>query len=348
MSDKTALMKPAKPLPPALRNAIALWADAKTRASSERRLDLLRDKTNAVGAFFSSVGKHPGKITPLDVKVWQAELEGKGLAPTTVYGRISQVSSFYEWALGDDALRREIHNNPVKLARPTAPRAYQNESAQALADDEAIALLSVVKAKADSGDVVGKRDYALLMFYLSTGMRRAEVIRLRWGDIKLNGGMTFKGKFKGGIYQEKEVSDPRVKNALLDYLKASGRLDSMASETPLWTSHDRAQHTPVGKCKSEKNPYKDKVERKPGKALTGHAFAKRLKKYAREAGIGDVHLHQTRHTFARMVSETTGSIIETQDALGHASEATTKAYVQRIAIKKDKHSTTVLDRAGAK
>ena len=62
------------------------------------------------------------------------------------------------------------------------------------------------------------------------------------------------------------------------------------------------------------------------------------------AGIGDVHLHQTRHTFARWVSESTASIIETQDALGHRHAATTSVYVKRVAVKKDRHSTLILDR----
>jgi len=48
--------------------------------------------------------------------------------------------------------------------------------------------------------------------------------------------------------------------------------------------------------------------------------------------------------FARWVSEATGSIIETQDALGHRSAATTRVYVQRVAVKKDRHSTSILDR----
>jgi integrase len=75
-----------------------------------------------------------------------------------------------------------------------------------------------------------------------------------------------------------------------------------------------------------------------------HAFAKRVKMYARWAGIGDVHLHQTRHTFARWVSASTGSIIEKQDALGHKRAAATRVCVQRVAVKKDRHSTTILDR----
>ena len=93
----------------------------------------------------------------------------------------------------------------------------------------------------------------------------------------------------------------------------------------LWTSHDRTRlHS--------------------GGQLTGYALAKRVKMYAPWASIGEIHLHQTRHTFARWVSELTGSIIETQDALGHKHAATTRVYVQRIAIKKDRHSTSILDR----
>jgi hypothetical protein len=44
------------------------------------------------------------------------------------------------------------------------------------------------------------------------------------------------------------------------------------------------------------------------------------------------------------VSESTGSIIETQNALGHRHAATTRVNVQRVAVKKDKHSTSILDR----
>ena len=173
------------------------------------------------------------------------------------------------------------------------------------------ALLAVVKAKADAGDIAG--------------MRRSEMMRLRWGDVKLNDTVTITARVKGGDYVGREIADPRVKDALLDYLKASGRLGAMHAETPPWTSHDRTKlHS--------------------GDQLTGHAFAKRVKMYARWAGIGDVHLHQTRHTFARWVSESTGSIIETQDALGHKHAATTRVYVQRVAVKRDKHSTSILDR----
>jgi hypothetical protein len=37
-------------------------------------------------------------------------------------------------------------------------------------------------------------------------------------------------------------------------------------------------------------------------------------------------------------------MIETQEALGHRRSATTRVYVQRVAVKKDRHSTSILDR----
>ena len=144
--------------------------------------------------------------------------------------------------------------------------------------------------------------------------------------MRINDIITLTGGVKGGDYVAREVADPTVRDALVDYLTASGRLDRMKAESPLWTRHDRAG--------------------KPGSPLTSHAFVKNLKRYAQQAGIDDIHLHQTRHTYARIVAEETGSITETQDALGHKNLATTRVYVQRVAVKKDKMSGKVAARLG--
>jgi len=327
MDTPNALQTTGSTLPTGLQNAIMLWADATTDATSRRRHDLLRDKTRAVASFFRRAGKPAQLVTALDVKEWQAQLEAADLAPATVYARISRLSSFYRWALEDEALGQAIGHNPVDLARPKAPKAYQTEATQALADEQVRELLSVVRDAARRS-VVGKRDLAMLLMYLGTGWRRAEVARLRWRDVRINGVLYVRTIVKGGEYTEREIADRRVRDALLDYLKASGRLAGMQADDPLWTAHDRSGlHT--------------------GTALTSHAFVKNLKRYAQLAGIDAMHLHQTRHTYARIVAEETGSIVETQDALGHKNASTTRVYVNRIAVKKDKHSSDVLDRFGA-
>ena len=59
------------------------------------------------------------------------------------------------------------------------------------------------------------------------------------------------------------------------------------------------------------------------------------------AGIGPIHLHQLRRTFARMVAEQSGSLTETQEALGHRHLSTTRVYVQRVGVKRDRFSSVV-------
>lgn len=312
----------------ALRAALVLWAEGTTDAGSHCRRDLLRAKVCAAASFFAHTGKHPAQVRAADVRGWRAKLEADGYKSATVYARVSRLSSFYEWAMRDAALGQFIRTNPARLARPKAPRAYQTESSKALDDDEVSRLVRVVAEKARE-DVVGKRDYALLLFFVTTGMRRNEVISLRGSDVELKADhVIVRSRVKGGDYVGREVGDPSVRVALLDYLAACDRMNVLESERPLWTRHD-----PAGKS---------------GAPLTSHAFAKNLKRYARVAGLKHVHIHQTRHTFARMVAEETGSLIETQDALGHKSLATTRVYVQRIAVKRDKHGSHIAARLGIK
>jgi integrase len=98
----------------------------------------------------------------------------------------------------------------------------------------------------------------------------------------------------------------------------------LGTDAPLWTRHNNTKLS--------------------GDALASHAFVRNLKLYAREAGMGHVHLHQTRHTYARIVAEETGSMAATQDALDHSNLSTTTAYVQRISVKRDLHSAAIARR----
>jgi integrase len=105
------------------------------------------------------------------------------------------------------------------------------------------------------------------------------------------------------------------------------RFEDLPPSTPLWVNCDP-------------NP------KYHGLAVGGHGFVKNLKRYAKAAGLGHLHLHQTRHTVARWSGEELGSLSETQEVLGHKNLATTKVYLQRVAVKKDKLSRRIIDRLG--
>ncbi len=306
----------------ALRNAVRLWAEANTRPETLARAEKLKDKVTAVHSFFDFAAKDPADVTAGDVARWRAEMEARGLKPATVYARVSRVSAFYRWLMDDPQLSRFIRTNPAVQARPRYPRPYQSEATKALTDAEMNALVAVVRRLAQTGSVVGKRDYALLLFYFLTGLRRSEVIGLRGKDLETRGGtLVIKYRRKGGKFTAREVADPSAYEALTDYLAAAGRENVLGSERPLWTRHDRAG--------------------RPGAPLTSRSFVDNLKAYAKEAGLAHVHLHQTRHTYARIVAEETGSFIEAQEALDHENQATTRVYVQRITVKKDRHGSKV-------
>jgi site-specific recombinase XerD len=313
----------------ALLNAIHLWAAATTDAESACCEDLLRSKRQAVSFFFAHAGKHPDEVTALDVQSWREALVEKGFKQATVYARISRLSSFYTWVMRDPALGRLITSNPAQNARPKCPKPYQTESSKALDDEQMSALMRIVMDRAATGDIVGKRDYALLLFFITTGMRRQEVIGLRGSDIELRkDDLVVRCRVKGGDYVGRAVNETLVREALLDYLESCDRMNVLGSNRSLWTRHDRAGRS--------------------GASLSSHSFDKNLKRYAREAGIEKIHIHQTRHTFARIISEETGSIIETQDALGHKNLTTTRVYIGRIAVKRDKHSQQITARLNIK
>jgi integrase len=313
----------------AICNAVGLWAEATTRAEVYDRKDKLKDKVQVVTGFFAFTKKHPADVTPADVIVWRSHLESQGQTQATVYARVSRVSSFYKWLMSDPHLGTQIRFNPAAPARPRCPRPYQSDSVKDLTDEEMNSLLGTVKELADGGSVVAKRDYALLLLYFLTGMRRNEVISLRGKDVeRTDDGMIIKYRRKGGKYTKRAVEDNAAREALLDYLSTSGRSNVIGSERPLWTRHDRAG--------------------KPGAPLTSRAFAENLKSYAGKAGIEKINVHRTRHTFARIVAEETGSYLETQEALDHENAATTRIYVERITVKADKHSQHISKRFNVK
>ena len=322
-----ALIKPD--IEAALSAAIQFWAEGSTKIETFERASKLRDKIRAVESFFAFVEKHPGDVMPEDVRSWRSHLESRGQMPATVYARVSRVSAFFKWLMSDPQMGQHIRSNPAASARPRRPQPYQSESVKALTDDEMNKLLGVVKAHADLGSVVAKRDYALLLFFFLTGLRRNEVISFRGRDLEQKEGrLVIKYRRKGGKFVGREVGDASAYEALVEYLTASGRENALGSERPLWTRHDRAG--------------------KPGAPLSSRSFAENLKVYAREAGIESIHIHQTRHTYARIVAEETGSYLEAQEALDHENAATTRVYVQRITIKADKHGRKVASRIKVK
>lgn len=309
-----------------VNSVIESWLTRTVNPSLKRANDIRNDKSKAVFDFFDFCGKSAEQVLPFDVEEWRWNLKTWKLADGTVYNRISALSQFFEYLRNEAGMMKFIPINPAKVSLPKANKPFQSESVKALSREELGKLLEVVAQQALDKQPVHLRDNAILQFYVSTGRRRAEIISLRGDSIEIKDGRFFiKAKVKGGFFLNFELNDETTKNALFEYLEVTNRMDIFGKEEPVWLRHDRG-------AKPNKN-----------NGLTSHGFARRMKLYALEAGIKKFHIHRLRHTFAKIVSEYSESMTETQEALGHSNIKTTQIYVQRLAIKKDKHSKSIRD-----
>lgn len=307
-------------------SVVESWLTRTVNSSLKRSSDIRNDKSKAVFDFFDFCEKSAEQVLPADIEEWRWALKSQNLADGTIYNRISALSQFFEYLRNEIGLIKLISTNPAKVSLPKATKPFQSESVKALSREELSRLLEVVSIRAEDKSFVHLRDNAILQFYVATGKRRAEIIGLRGDQIEIKDGRFFiRAKVKGGFFLNFELDDETTKNALFDYLKATGRTDIFGKDEPLWLRHDRG-------AKAAKK-----------KDLTSHGFVRRMEIYASEAGIEGIHIHRLRHTFAKIVSEYSESMAETQEALGHSNIKTTQIYVQRLAVKKDKHSKSIRD-----
>ncbi len=309
-----------------VESVVESWLTRTVNPSLKRANDIRNDKSKAVFDFFDFCAKPVEQVLPSDVEEWRWNLKTQKLADGTIYNRISALSQFYEYLRGEVGLIKLIPINPAKVSLPKAQKPFQSESVKALSREELGKLLEVVAGRVQDKKLVHLRDNAILQFYVATGKRRAEIINLRGDSIEIKDGRFFiRAKVKGGFFLNFELDDETTKNALFDYLDATNRIDIFGKDEPLWLRHDK------GAKAAEK------------KELTSHGFVRRMEIYAAESGIEGMHIHRLRHTFAKIVSEYSESMAETQEALGHSNIKTTQIYVQRLAVKKDKHSKSIRD-----
>ncbi len=309
-----------------INSVVESWLTRTVNSSLRRSNDIRNDKSKAVFDFFDFCGKSAEQVLPSDVEEWRWDLKTQGLADGTIYNRISALSQFFEYLRIDAGMIKLIPTNPAKVSLPKASKPFQSESVKALTREELGRLLEVVENHALDRKSVHLRDHAILQFYVATGRRRAEIINLRGNSIEIKDERFFiKAKVKGGHFINFELNDETTQNALFDYLEATNRTDIFGTDEPLWLRHDKG----AGSAKKEN--------------LSSHGFVRRMEIYAAEAGISHFHIHRLRHTFAKIVSEYSESMAETQEALGHSNIKTTQIYVQRLAVKKDKHSKSIRD-----
>jgi integrase len=238
------------------------------------RQDTLKHALLAWRRLARQSGKMPWQLSPSDIDHHALWLKQEGFAVTTVNASLGFIAAFYQWCADhrvDSACPPGF--NPAKATSRTSLPRYAGVTMWSL--DELDALLALLHR--DSSPL-GKRDYAFFLTRLNLGVPLKSLQRLAWGQIEQDGACAW---VKWRIDGQRVRLPDQVWQALMDYLRLCGRLESMSAEKYILAP----QVQPVVQGSGRK--VEDWLEHQP---LSSSALLSSLKLYGRQLGIPEPKL----------------------------------------------------------
>ena len=236
-------------------------------------------------SFFSQRGKrHLEQLCREDIEAFVEALQDRKLKPATVCTRLRNVYAFIRFLIEHKVFGYELLEHRIKLKLPDRlPRAFDPQHLEQL--------LSVIE---------DRRDRALILLLLRTGMRIGELLNCRVDDVDLTEQRIL-------IYQADKTGVGRVvyygedaQEALLAWLKARHPLNGQL------------------------------FYGRGGKPLCYEAARSMFNKYLHKAGLqySSYTLHCLRHTFATDLLNARMPLECLQVLLGHTSLEVTRRYAR--------------------
>ncbi len=166
-------------------------------------------------------------------------------------------------------------------------------------------------AAIDTATNQGKRDYALVMLLLRTGLRRSECAALKMGDLAQEQGHSIAViRHAKGDKRRKVKLAVEVVRAIEEYLEASDR-KSVGPEAPLFVQFRKGDHP-------------------QNEGIGGYLIQRVVETYAARAGLNfKLTPHALRATFVTLALEGGAKLHQVQYAVGHADPRTTERYQKR-------------------
>jgi integrase/recombinase XerD len=262
--------------------------------------------------FFTVVGKQPQQVGVEDVLGFIEQqrsprrggnvvriVDGEtGLAAATIKRRLATISSFFDYLL----LRGECDRNPVPRSLNARHRGHRGSPLirapkkvpRVLAPEEVLALTAALRTR---------RDQAMVSLMVHAGLRRCEVLGLRFSDVQVGDRRVFIADGKGG-HQRLVPVVPGFFVLLASYL---------ADERPADLAHDQVFVVLKG-------PHR-------GRPLTAAGLDQVLDGARTRAGLTHATCHELRHTCFTRLREAGMALEAIQVQAGHASIETTRIYL---------------------
>lgn len=255
----------------------------------------------------------PLTISTSDVRAWLAELSRGGIQTVSVKRKLQSVRAFFHFMMRSHRMDSDP-TGPIELSvrRKRLPKYVpEREMERLLAADDA-----------SSDDFEQTRDRMIMLLLYTTGMRRAEALRLHDDDLRLERGeVLVHGK---GNKERLLPLGQEVVTLIRQYL-------AMRDELTQQPDHDGQQPFLTGKsgCGMSERTLSSIVKRE----LAGTSAEQRSP-------------HVLRHTFATAMLNGGADINTVKTFLGHASLATTQIYTHVTFADMKRAYNTAHPRAG--
>ena len=234
---------------------------------------------------------------------------GKGLSPKTVY----EIHLLIRNALADALRRGLVTRNVALVARAPKQRALQKIEGQAWTDEQLRAFLRTA---------AGHRFFPILWLTAMTGMRRNEVLGLKWPDIDfnkrrlgLNRGLVAVGY---ELHQTRGKTRAARRNIDLD--------DTTLTVLEGWRAFQAAEFAAVGITNEEGWVFTDG----DGNPIHPHALYQSFRRIVANADIPPLRFHDLRHTHGSLLIKEGIPVKVVSERLGHAHIAHTIQTYQHL------------------
>ncbi|HTU98197.1 MAG TPA: site-specific integrase, partial [Solirubrobacteraceae bacterium] len=252
----------------------------------------------------------PPMLTGLYGRLAQDREDRKGLSAKT----ISYIHSTLHKVLSDAVDAGLLAKNVAASAKPPRPHRRATRGIQAWEPDELARFLDTVR---------GTRLEAIWRLSAMTGMRRGEILGVRWQDIDLDRARLSVRQALVAVGYEIVHSTPKSHSA---------RVIDLDSET---VAQLRAHRQRQNEERAEWGPdYEERdlvVAKENGEPIHPHTFSQSFERLLEKHGLRRIRLHDLRHTHATLALKAGVPVKVISERLGHESPAfTLKQYAHVI------------------
>jgi integrase len=298
------------------------WAASHVSAKTfERYAELLR---NHVAAHIGTV--HLQKLRPVDLnelygRLLRGDENNRPLAPRTV-GHVHRV---LHRALGHANRWGLVQQNIAAVVSP--PRVASTE----------IELLTPAQAQTVLRKLEGRSVYPILVVALATGMRRGELLALRWGDVDLDG---------ASLRVEQSLEQTKAGLSFKSPKTRHGRrsISLPPSAVTVLRDHWKAQQEQRLKLGMGKAPADALVFATwEGKPRSPNSLTKEWGEAIRATKLPRVTLHSLRHTHASHLIASGLDVLAISRRLGHGSPTITLGVYGHLFPNKDDRAADAIE-----